>query len=138
VSDLDALNEAYETYKKNHDSDSLYRALRKYGRVYFYFECCDAGPDSPHDLAVNAIRNLNSFAENSKFSTWVYGICKLMRKMHIRAAVRKRRVFDPTKIVSDVPEEGEHEGNFVEPTVTPDVERQIEFAELFRKQPEPI
>ena len=141
-------NELYEEWCAATDrrdvEKRLYNAVSRHATAVVLEKFPEGHRDLPHDIASAVIGRLEEFRQGSKFSTWVHAIAVRKTDEALRKLVRKRKVFDETKVVvADAREKTEQEGgdeeemrNRVSAVSRPDFDSSIALDQICSRLPE--
>jgi len=130
-------NELYQTWlatdgaERNDVEEQLSGAVQRHAQAVVWENLQETHPDSVQKIVLAVMTQLGAFRRESKFSTWVHAIAQHIVDEELRRRTRHRQVFDETKsVVTDPHDEIENRARGVVPTIIPDFEGPIAFAEF--------
>jgi RNA polymerase sigma factor (sigma-70 family) len=130
-------NELYEKWLGTGEADrnevegQLSTSVQRHAQAVVWENLQETHPDSVQKIVMAVMTQLGAFRGKSKFSTWVHAIAQHIVDEELRRRTRYRQVFDETKSVATDPhEEIENRARSVVPTILPDFEGPIAFAEF--------
>jgi RNA polymerase sigma factor (sigma-70 family) len=141
-------NELYEEWRAATDRQDveqrLYSAVSRHATAVVLEKFPEGHRELPHDIASAVIGRLGKFRQGSKFSTWVHAIAVRKTDEALRKLVRKKKIFDETKVVvADAGEKTEQEDgdeeemrNRVSAVTRPDFDSSIALDQLSNHLPE--